>query len=387
MQRQYMSRFAARRGIDSSRRSRMDTEETGTVFREEKRITVDISLNTILLILGTLVAILLSAKLIEIVALVFFAFIISSAALPAVRWFMEKGLSRGLAIFFTYLFGLSLVIGSFLLIFVPFFNELQYFVLNFPSIGRDFVDRISQVSLSGYSINPDAIRHGVNDLANWMASTFASSDGLGGLVGTAINVGSGFLSIITAILLSVYIIVDHDNFVDLMLLRIIDDHKRRRVRQLVFDVEEKLGGWLLGQTTLSFVIGVMVWLFLTLVGVPFALPLAVLAALLESIPSLGPTLSAIPAILVALLAMNPFTAVIVTIGYMIIQQLENTLIVPRIMANAVGLKPIIVIVSVATGFTLAGPIGALLSVPVAVLLQIAYEFYIDLQKLRAKGIV
>jgi predicted PurR-regulated permease PerM len=115
--------------------------------------------------------------------------------------------------------------------------------------------------------------------------------------------------------------------------------------------------------------------------------LAVLAGLLESIPSLGPTLSALPAILLAFFTSGPVGALIVTIGYMIIQQLENTLIVPRVMANAVGLKPIVVIIAVATGFTLAGPLGALLSVPIAVLFQIAYEFYIDLQKLRAKGIV
>jgi predicted PurR-regulated permease PerM len=300
---------------------------------------------------------------------------------------MERGLSKGFAIFLTYFIGLTVLFGSVLLIFIPFATELQKLIVDFPSISQKFVDNISHLNLSGYSVDAQTIKQGITELTNWLGRTFASSDGLGGLVGTAINVGGGFLSVITAILLSVYIIVDHDNFVDLMLLRIIDDHKRRRVRQLVFDVEDKLGSWLLGQSLLSFIIGVIVWIFLTLVGVPFALPLAVLAALLESIPNLGPSLSALPAILLAFFSNGALNAVLVTFGYMVIQQLENSLIVPKVMANAVGLKPIIVIIAVATGFTLGGPIGALLSVPVAVLFQIAYEFYIDLQKLRAKGIV
>lgn len=385
MQRQYMSKFA-RRGMDSLRRTSRteDLEEWAT---EKRKITVDISLESMLLVLGILLAIFLSAKLLEVAALIFFAFILSSAALPLLRWFMDRGLSKGFAVFVTYFLGFTLLVGSFLLIFVPFINELQKLIVDFPQIGRDFVERMSHVSLSGYSIEAETVRKGINDMAKWLADTFASGGGINGIVGTAITVGGSLLSVITSVLLSVYIIFDHDNFVDLILLRIIDDNKRRRVRQLVFDVEEKLGGWLLGQTMLSFIIGAIVWIFLSLLGIPFALPLAVLAGLLESIPSLGPTLSAIPAILLAFFAGGPVSALLVTVGYMVIQQLENTLIVPRIMANAVGLKPIVVIIAVATGFTLAGPIGALLSVPVAVLFQIAYEFYIDLQKLRAKGIV
>ncbi len=154
---------------------------------------------------------------------------------------------------------------------------------------------------------------------------------------------------------------------------------------MVVDVESKLGSWLSGQLTLSFIIGFLSWALLSVLNVPFALPLAVMAGILESIPSLGPTIALVPTVIIALLMTNPITALLVLAGYIVIQQLENTFIVPKVMSNAVGIKPIVVIIAVTIGFALAGPIGALLSVPIAVLIDIGITFYKDLQKLQAKG--
>jgi predicted PurR-regulated permease PerM len=105
---------------------------------------------------------------------------------------------------------------------------------------------------------------------------------------------------------------------------------------------------------------------------PFALPLAVLAGLFEIVPTVGPIISAVPAIVVGL-TISPNMAIIIIVSYIFIQMIENHLLVPRIMQRAVGLNPVIVIIGVIVGNTLLGIPGALLSVPFISLLFLIYK--------------
>lgn len=389
MARQFTAKYS-RKGMDLIAREKKKEEEAIEYLSEKGgRITVDISLNTVLLVLGLGFAVFLGAKLLHVISLVFFAFIISSAALPFVRWFNSKGLNKGVSILLTYVLWTIALVALLLLVVVPFVSESQKFVEDLPKISQNFTDSFNGLSFGPYSVDSTQFKDWITNSANDIAKSLTElgSEGVKSALNTAASIAGGILSLVLIILMSVYIIFDHDNFVDLLLLRIVDEKKRRRVRQLVFDVESKLGSWLLGQATLSIIIGVIVWAFLRALNLPFALPLAVIAGILESIPNLGPIISAVPAILIALVVGGPGMALAVIIGYLVIQQLENVVIVPRVMSNAVGLRPVLVIIAVTSGFTLGGPIAALLAVPVAVLFQIAYEFYIDLQKLKAKGIV
>lgn len=353
-------------------------------------ISVDISFKSILLVLGTIAAIYFGSRLLEVITLLFFAFILSSSAIPLVKWLMNRRVPKGLSIFLVYLFIISVFIGTLTLIFVPFANESRNLIDNLPSYIQGFVSNISKIDLFGNKIDSAFIKQYADNIIAWLTGILSSSQGSDGVktaIGTVFSIFGGFLSIVTMLFMSVYMVTDHDNFVDLILLRIVDEQKRIRVRRLFFDVEEKLGNWLIGQLILCFVIGLMTYILLRIANVPFALPLAVLAGLLESIPNIGPTISAVPATLFAFIAGGPASGVIVLIGFLIIQQLENSIIVPKVMSNAVGLKPIAVVIAVASGFTLGGPIGALISIPVVVVGEVFYQFYLDLQKLKAKGIV
>ena len=127
-------------------------------------------------------------------------------------------------------------------------------------------------------------------------------------------------------------------------------------------VDDKLGNWLRGQIVLSICIGVMSWIGLMLIGMPFALPLALIAGFLEIVPTLGPILSAIPAVIVAL-TISPTLAVGVLVLYILIQLTENHIIVPKIMQHAVGLNPVVIILGIMIGANLMGLVGALLSIP------------------------
>ncbi len=355
-----------------------------------KSFTIDISFRTVLMLLVVAAAIYFGSMLMDVIVLLFLAFIISASALPSVRWLMEKGMSKGVSIAIVYFGGVIFLALLVMAVFVPVIGETQKLLSDIPGFVLKFEDSLRRFNVFGLEINRSVLSSVSDGIVDWITENVSSQFGVDSVksaLGTLVGLAGGVVQLITAFLMSIYIVFDHDNFVDEIMLRIFDSKKRNRVRQLILDVEEKLGSWLLGQATLSFITGIVCWIILTILDVPFALPLAVLAALLEAIPNLGPLFASVPAILVALIAGSPVTALLVAIGYVVFQQVQGTILVPRIMAKAVGLKPIVIIVAVVSGFTLAGPLGALLSVPVAVLLQIAYDFYLDLQKIEAEGIV
>ena len=152
-----------------------------------------------------------------------------------------------------------------------------------------------------------------------------------------------------------------------------------RVRNLTVQIEEKLGGWFRGQLFLSLVIGVLSFIGLSILGISYALPLAVIAGVMEVIPVIGPIISAIPPILIAL-TISPILGLGVAIMYFVIQQLENHLLVPQVMKRAVGLNPLVVILTIAVGSRLLGFAGALLAVPIAVVIQIVATEIIEARK-------
>jgi len=115
---------------------------------------------------------------------------------------------------------------------------------------------------------------------------------------------------------------------------------------------------------LMFFIFILTYVVLLLLGVKFALVLALIAGILELIPFVGPIISAVPAIIIAF-SQSPLLAVLVVILYFVVQQLENNILVPKIMQKAVGLNPIITIVVILIGAKLSGIMGAILAVPVA----------------------
>ena len=391
MQKEYIAKDS-KRGMDllmlDEIKSTKNFSSHISLNTEKKNIKVDISLTTILMILAVIAAIYFAPKLLSIFVLLFFAFIVSSAALPLVKKLIAKGLSKNLSIFLVYFFGILLFIGIITLIVVPVIAESQKLFINLSVIVDNFVKSLNSLTIFGRTIEVESLKGYLMDGVNWITksvTTQGSTSGIKSVVGALTSFAGGLASVAITILISIYIVIDHDNFVDIVLLRIIDESKRKRVKQLFFDVEEKLGNWLVGQATLCFIIGFLSWLLFIILKVPFALPLAVLAALLESVPSFGPVIGAIPAILLGIILRGPWTAVGLLVGYVIIYQLDALVLAPRIMANAVGIKRIVVVIAIVTGFTLAGPVGALLAVPVAVLLEIFYQFLIDLQKLEAKG--
>jgi predicted PurR-regulated permease PerM len=185
------------------------------------------------------------------------------------------------------------------------------------------------------------------------------------------NVVGGLFGVITILLLTFYMLVESRELFSFF-VRLFPRHERRRVATISNTVADKVSAWLGGQMLLSLVIGVTSAVALWAMGVPYFYVLALISAIGELIPMVGPILSAIPAILVAA-TVSPGLAVGVAIFFVVQQQVENSILVPKIMGRQVGLNAVTVIIALGIGSQLLGVIGAILSVPTAAIVQVLFD--------------
>lgn len=182
------------------------------------------------------------------------------------------------------------------------------------------------------------------------------------------GVAGGIFGIVTILILTFYILVSSASLRD-SVLRLVPKARRARVNAASREVAEKVSAWLTGQLLLAGAIGTTSAIGLWLLGVPFFYVLALISAIGELIPIVGPILSALPALAVAA-SVSPQKALVVLIFLILQQQLENHILVPKIMSRQVGVSPVTVIVALLIGGSLAGIVGAILAVPTAAILQV-----------------
>jgi predicted PurR-regulated permease PerM len=302
--------------------------------------------NQIIIALAVIGVAWLLFELIGVVIAGFIAYIIMAAIAPVVDVLSKRGIPKALAAALVYLL---IVVVLVLLIFplIPFFStQTMQLVKGLPQ----YLHNASE--LLGINANP-------KELQDFLTSQLGAI-GSNALQVTGVVFG-GIFTVLTIIVLSFYLLLDHTR-VQKSIASLFSPNVRAHAQDTIEKVEDKLGAWLRGQILLSFSVGFVTWVGLTLIGVEYALPLALLAGLLEIVPTIGPIIAAIPAMIVAL-SISPTVAGLVAVLYAIIQVLENNFLVPRIMHRAVGLHPIIVILGIIIGGKLLGVLGALLAVP------------------------
>lgn len=353
------------------------------VGKSKPVIVVQFSWELLALVLLILAVIFFGKQLITVVLFLFFGFVFTSAARPVVNWLMSKRISKGWAVVITYIIAVIIILSLLSIVIIPLVGQAGDLMKAFPEWVKSVVANFHGFTFGSITIDAQAI---TNFVSNGLQS-LTTGDSLKSVTDAVSGVVSTTTLLVSSLILSIYLVLEHDSLLDFGLIRIISDEKRERVKKLIIDVERKLGRWLLGQATVSTITGIFIGILLSILHVPFALPLAVMVALLDAIPGVGATIAIIICALVALLAVSPLSAIILVGVFIIYQQIENNFIIPKIMGNAIGLKPVVIMLGVFIFLILFGVFGALIAVPVMVLLQIFYEFYIDLQKLKAKGIV
>jgi predicted PurR-regulated permease PerM len=186
-----------------------------------------------------------------------------------------------------------------------------------------------------------------------------------------LNLLGGLLDVLMILLLALYITTDGPR-IGRYLRAFLPADRHEQAARVTDRIFIRLGGWVSGQILLCLIIGSMSWIGLVIIGVPYAAVLALIAGILEAVPNIGPIIAAVPAIMIAALY-SPFQALLVLILYVIIQQLENYVIVPRVMSRAVELHPLAVLLALLIGGELLGVLGAVLAVPVTAAISVVVD--------------
>jgi predicted PurR-regulated permease PerM len=290
---------------------------------------------------------------------VFFAYILMAAFEPGVKILVKRRVPRLMSVILVYVLFLVLV-TLLLVLLVPFLTSQVSLLINF------FPFYLSKAaSILGYSV--EAL-----NLSEVITSGFSLIGR--NAISLTTKVFSGVFSLFAILVLGFYFLLDYGRLRDF--LASLAGKKKERGIVLIDEINKKLGFWLKGQSILCLTIGVVTWAGLTILGVDFAVPLAVIAGVLEVVPTIGPIVSAVPAVVVAL-TISPHLAGIVILFYIVIQLLENNLLVPKIMGQSTGLSPSLVIIAILIGGSLLGVAGALLAVPTLTTVKTVIEFLRD----------
>ncbi|HSW89282.1 MAG TPA: AI-2E family transporter [Patescibacteria group bacterium] len=332
-----------------------------------KNLRIDISLKTLFSIGLFIAAVYIFLRAIDIVILLMIAFVLMTALEPLVSRLQRLRFSRIAAILVVYviLVGFFVVMGATLI--PPLADQTIRLFSQFDLPNLSFLKALTHLQLTATELTGLVSQYGASlgAVLHFVQSTF-----------------SVIFSLFTVLVMSLYFLVERDRLYRYAMILFRTDDKEERGRKLVAQIEKDLGGWVRGEFILMLTIGIMTFIGLTVLNIPYALPLSILAGILEALPNIGPTLSAIPAILVASFLVSPIMGVVTLVLYILVQQLENHIIVPQVMRNAVGISPLISIVLLLGGARFGGAIGALLAVPVFIVLRaLARELSPELDRL------
>jgi predicted PurR-regulated permease PerM len=196
----------------------------------------------------------------------------------------------------------------------------------------------------------------------------------GQVLGYVMWVAQVMFTTIVILVLTAYWTLDGPRIIKTFLLLVPQD-QRESLGDLISAMESKVGFYLAGQGVLCLVISMMALVAYVLIGLPNALVLALAAGVMEAVPMVGPLLGAIPAALVAL-SIAPDRLIWVIVATIVIQQLENSLLVPRIMKKAVGVNPFVTLLALFAFSSFFGLAGALMAIPMAAIIQLALNHFV-----------
>lgn len=335
--------------------------------RSELVINTSIVVLTVLTVVG---AVRLFLEVGEILVVVLIAAILATGLSPVVErlahrtWTRRRRrLPRSAAIALVYLGVLvALVLAGGLLI-TPIVAESRQFVETAPEFYQGLRAMLAGFQqryawLPDLTALLDRLPHEAGRLTAYV----------GAATGVAFRVFGVVVSAITALILSIYMLLEGPT-IKQGFLWLFPRQRRGQIEAVLGHVGLKFGGWLRGQLLLGLIIGAAAGLGTWAIGLPYPLLLGLAAGVTELIPMIGPVLGAVPAVLVALFG-STWQVVAVVVFFTVIQQIEGNILVPRVMKKAVGLSPLLTIVAIMIGAKLMGVLGALLAVPVAAALQV-----------------
>jgi predicted PurR-regulated permease PerM len=304
----------------------------------------------------------------NVLVLVFIAVILASGLQPFIAWLRgHMPIGRGPTILLVYGIFLVIVVGMSLFVVPAALAQLDRTITSLPP----FFDRAREWAAT---LHPTSVSRTVVTMIDAAARTLKGVDGgpsTGQVVQVGLTLAEALTSILTLLTVVYFWLTEHARL-QRYVLAFVPQHRRKRARDVWNAAETRLGMWVRGQLILMSSIGVATGVAYTLLGVPSAVLLGLLAALAEAIPIVGPLLGAIPAVVVAA-TISPQLALAVAGVYLVLQLIEGNVLVPLVMRNTTGISPFLVILSVLIGAAAAGFLGALLAVPIAAAGEVVIE--------------
>ena len=297
----------------------------------------------------------------EIFLLFFVSLILSLALLPFIEKLERRGLSRSLSavvVYFSLIVVFALVVGSGV---SPMVEQTTLFFSHLPKIIESVLSNPQVSSVS---------RQLIEEVTRQLASASIS------VVKITLGIFGSFLSLVTILVFSFYFSLDYENLSN-RFVSFFSDGTKRTINEALEEIEKRLGSWVRGEFVLMIVIAALSYIGLSLLGVNYALPLSLIAGVLEIVPVIGPVISAIPAVIVGFAGSTALGLGVLAL-YILIQQFENNIIVPRVMKKAVGFNPLLTMGAIFVGGKMFGVVGALLAVPVVLILQVIIpKFFLE----------
>jgi len=326
--------------------------------------SITVTTGTVVKTLAILLACAVLWQIRDILLYVFIALLLAGLIYPAARWSAKRRIPKSLAVIVIYLVLLG-VLGLIFTLLIPAIVDQARLLAGTYGDPSDWLSQsVNSVknTLDNYGFTAN-LQSGLTDLPAQLQRA------MGGFFGALSSVFGGVMGLLIVLVMAFYFVVD-DSALRTVFLHLIPPRHQELASRLAVQVVERLGHWLRAQLLLSLIVATVYFIGFSIIGVPYALLIAIISGLLEFIPFLGPITAGLSAVVLAF-TVSPWQALATLIFVVVIQQLDYNLLVPRIMRKAVGLNPVVSIMAFIIGLRLFGVAGAIFAIPLATAVSVA----------------
>lgn len=334
---------------------------------EENRLTVSISIMSVIKILILLLIVWFVVEIKEVIIILFLALLISAILEPLVKYLTVRKIPKVIAAVVVYLVIIGFVGTIISLMVVPINEQFQELGTAMPV----YIEKIASGEVLGLKTlsenDPYLFAEIIKELKSVQSAMLSMTTT--SVYSSITSLIGGLFGFVVVLVISFYLIVEEESLKKTVKM-IVPAHYQPYLVQLLRKIQNKIGYWARAYLLMAGIVWILSFTVLMILGIPYALILSLIAAFTEIVPMVGPLIAAIPAVFIAFFAKSPLVAVFVFIGYEIINMIESHILIPKIMQKAVGLNPVFVILVVLIGARLGGIMGILLAIPVTTAISV-----------------
>lgn len=292
-----------------------------------------------------------------------------------------------IALFVGVISGIYIMIGGKLSNNTTITNMTLYLTnyLNNSTLSTNFIsEKLESFNISLLGNLNEKIAQVVSSLQTYISSSIS------GLTNFIVNMGGNIASFFIALVLSIYLIADSEYFIDLWnkIFNLIFGKSKigKKLKDMFNIIDDTFNKYIRGQLLEACMVGILSTVVLFIIGIDYALVIGIIAGICNMIPYVGPVVGTVLAVIMALLSGEPITALWAIIGMLVVQQVDNNLLAPKIVGDSVGLHPVFTMLAILVGGNVGGLIGMLIGVPVAASMKILfskwYAYHMEKQELK-----